>query len=162
MSNVTELHLITDFLLESQSDIESVDILVEVENISLDSHRIPVSYRRTDADIAHSVILVPKRFDIHEIDPAPRHKLQWLIQLHIRRRKTDSASQPISGNDHAIELIALAQHIVGCDYIPFCQRVTNFRRADDDAGLRRETLLSDDLQPESAGYLRCLFGSAQV
>ena len=78
-SQIIEFHLIPYLLHKGKTDVKTIDILIEIEDISLDGQCISRAQCRTYANVAHTVPLTAKCLYLNEIDPVSRDKFQRLI-----------------------------------------------------------------------------------
>ena len=117
---------------------------------------IALPYRRSAANVAHSVESTPYCFDLHKVHTIARNKLQRLVELHVRCRKAYSAAKPIACHDDPFERISVSKHL-GCTFnISLLETLTNLGGTYRIAMLRRHHVGPDDLQTYRLGCLRHL------
>ena len=96
-----ETALVTDFVMESHLEIETVDVLVEIEYVGLYGALATGTDGRTDTDVAHSLELAAKGLGLNGIDTVSRQQLQGLVKLDVRRWETDRATETVARHNNS-------------------------------------------------------------
>ena len=96
-----EAALVTDFVMESHLEIETVDVLVEVEYVGLDGALAAGTDGRADTYVTHSLELTAKSLGIHRIDTVAGKEFQRLVKLDVRRREADRAAKAVARHHNA-------------------------------------------------------------
>ena len=109
---------------------------------------IALPHSRPVADVAHSVELLPYRFDLHKVHSVCRHKLKRLIELHVRCRETYRAADPVASHNDTFKRIPVPKHC-GCTFnISLLEVLTDLCRTYGIPMLRRNHIGPYNLKPE--------------
>ena len=105
-----EAALVTDLVVEGDLEVETVDVLVEVEDVGLDGALAAGTDGRADSDVAHSLELTAKGLGLNGIDTVARQQFQGLVKLDVRRRETDRATETVARHNNSQQGIFIPKH----------------------------------------------------
>ena len=124
-----ETALVTDLVVEGDLEVETVDVLVEVEDVGLNGALASGTDGRTDTDVAHPLELAAKRLGLNRIDTVARQQLQRLVELDVSRRKTYSAAKAVARHHNSQQGIFIPEHRGGGLHLPGGDSLTDLRGA---------------------------------